>query len=202
MNKEGAFRKLKRLEGYDLRKLADKYGVTVFKGGKPNKGWAGHTIERAIGLPLNSSQRPNAGSWELKLVSLKRKPGGIIAPKETMQITMINASNVLDNPFESSHLLAKLQSLIICGRIFVSQDEPESILYKVSTFDVRGELYEAVKRDYEEVRDALRLRGFQSLTGRMGKLVQPRTKGAGHGSTSRAFYARTGFVATILELDI
>ncbi len=32
----------------------------------------------------------------------------------------------------------------------------------------------------------------------MGKLVQPRTKGQGHGSTSRAFYARTGFVAHIL----
>jgi len=32
----------------------------------------------------------------------------------------------------------------------------------------------------------------------MGVLVQPRTKGPGHGSTSRAFYARKIFVAHIL----
>lgn len=38
-----------------------------------------------------------------------------------------------------------------------------------------------------------------ALTGKMGVLVQPRTKGKGHGSTSRAFYARTGFVTHIIE---
>jgi len=30
--------------------------------------------------------------------------------------------------------------------------------------------------------------------------IQPRTKGAGHGSTSRAFYARIPFVSQILKL--
>ena len=202
MNKEIAIRELKILEGQDLRKLADKYKITVFKGGKPNKGWAGQTVERAIGLPLNSSQRPNAGSWELKLVSLKKKVDGTIVPKETMQITMINAQDVLGCPFESSHLLSKLRSLVICGRIFVSKDEPQSILYKVGSFDLKGELYETVKDDYEEVRNTIRTKGFQALTGHMGKLVQPRTKGPGHGSTSRAFYARKGFVAIILGLGI
>lgn len=34
----------------------------------------------------------------------------------------------------------------------------------------------------------------------MSVLVQPRTKGKGHGSTSRAFYARPHFVAHILNL--
>ena len=202
MNKEIAIRELKILEGQDLRKLADKYKITVFKGGKPNKGWEGQTVERAIGLPLNSSQRPNAGSWELKLVSLKKKVDGTIVPKETMQITMINAQDVLGCPFEPSHLLSKLRSLVICGRIFVSKDEPQSILYKVGSFDLKGELYETVKDDYEEVRNTIRTKGFQALTGHMGKLVQPRTKGPGHGSTSRAFYARKGFVAIILGLGI
>ncbi len=34
----------------------------------------------------------------------------------------------------------------------------------------------------------------------MGVLVQPRTKGPGHGSISRAFYARPTFVAHIISL--
>ena len=32
----------------------------------------------------------------------------------------------------------------------------------------------------------------------MGVYIQPRTKGAGHGSTSRAFYMRTGLIKEII----
>jgi hypothetical protein len=39
-----------------------------------------------------------------------------------------------------------------------------------------------------------------ALTGDTGVYVQARTKGRGHGSTSRAFYARALFVAHILNL--
>jgi hypothetical protein len=35
----------------------------------------------------------------------------------------------------------------------------------------------------------------------LGKLVQARAKGRGHGSTSRAFYARPVFVTHILNLQ-
>jgi hypothetical protein len=62
------------------------------------------------------------------------------------------------------------------------------------------EIYDQVKADYNLVRETIRTKGFSSLSGKMGKLVQPRTKGQGHGSTSRAFYARKEFVAHILGL--
>lgn len=61
--------------------------------------------------------------------------------------------------------------------------------------------YNIFKRDYEETRDCILTKGFEHLTGAMGILVQPRTKGSGHGSTSRAFYARTKFVAKILGIE-
>src|SRR5947208_8952813 len=47
----------------------------------------------------------------------------------------------------------------------------------------------------------IRAGGVDSVTGDLGKLVQARTKGRGHGSTSRAFYARAVFVAHILNLQ-
>ena len=64
-------------------------------------------------------------------------------------------------------------------------------------------LYEAVKADYDTVRNALLdpKRGFNSLTGKMGVYIQPRTKGKGHGSISRAFYARPLFLAQFIELN-
>jgi DNA mismatch repair protein MutH len=202
MERTDAINKLMQLENVDLVPLASKYEVTIWKGEKKNKGWAGHVLERYLGLPINSSQSPNFGSWELKIVPLKHMKNGTIAVKETMAITMIDAYNVKNTSFEESHLLAKLRKAVVCARLFESQKEERSILVRVSDFDLDvNEIYEQVKRDYEEVRKCIIENGFACLTGKMGVLVQPRTKGPGHGSTSRAFYARTRFVSKILGLD-
>jgi DNA mismatch repair protein MutH len=201
VEREDAINKLKMLERRDLVSLASQYEVTIWKGDKKNKGWAGHVLERYLGLPINSAQSPNFGSWELKIVPLKRLANGVIAVKETMAITMIDPYNVANTPFEQSHLLAKLKKAVVCARLFESQNEDRSLLVRVSSFDLNDRAtYEQVKQDYEETRNCIRTRGFEHLTGAMGVLVQPRTKGAGHGSTSRAFYARTQFVARILEM--
>lgn len=53
MERELAEVKISEIVGQDLRTLADQYNVTVFKDGKKNKGWAGHVIERYLGLPIN-----------------------------------------------------------------------------------------------------------------------------------------------------
>ena len=114
---------------------------------------------------------------------------------------MINADNVAKTDFEQSHLINKLQSLIICGRLFEGKAEKHSPLVNVGTFDLVDEkIKKQVKEDYELVRRVITTKGFQDLTGKMGVLVQPRTKGMGHGSTTRAFYARKNFVKVILDL--
>jgi len=201
MERAQAIDKLKKLQNVDLVGLAEAYGVSIWRGAKKNKGWAGHVIERYLGLPINSAQSPNFGSWELKIVPLKRRANGELTVKETMAITMIDPYNVAHTDFERSHLLAKLQKAVVCARLFESQQETRSILVRVAAFDLNDPiLYEQVKRDYEETRECIITRGFDCLSGRMGKLVQPRTKGQGHGSKTRAFYARTQFVKTILGL--
>ncbi len=202
MERDIAIRKLKELEGTDLVPLASKYAVTIWKGDKKNKGWAGHVLERYLGLPINSAQSPNFGSWELKIVPLKKLANGRITVKETMAITMIDSYNVAHTPFEQSHLLAKLRKAVVCARLFESQKEERTILVRVASFDLTDKIiYEQVKKDYEETRNCIITNGFEYLTGSMGVLIQPRTKGAGHGSTSRAFYARTPFVAKILGIE-
>ena len=201
MERNAGIKKLKAIEGQDLVPLAYHYGVTIWKNGKKNKGWAGHTIERYLELPLNSAQSPNFGSWELKIVPLKRLANGKITVKETMAITMINTVNVSQNKFEDSHLLAKLQKAVVCARLFESQKDERSILIRVSQFDLDDpDVYKQVKEDYEEIRQCILSEGFDGLTGASGKFVKPRTKGPGHGSISRAFYARTNFVKYILGL--
>jgi DNA mismatch repair protein MutH len=130
LDRKEAVRRINLLAGKDLRPMADEYRIPVWKNGHENKGWAGLVIEHYLGLPQNSRQAPDFGTWELKVVPLHQ-----------------------------------------------------------------------VKDDYEAIRAQIRLRGIDSVTGDLGKLVQARTKGRGHGSTTRAFYARTTFVAHILNLQ-
>lgn len=202
MHREIAILKIEELVGFDLRPLADKYGVTVWKDGKINKGWTGHVIERHLGLPLNSSRSPNFGSWELKVVPLKRNRKGELVVKETMAITMIDAVEVAAKEFEESHVFNKLQKMVVVSRVFESKAETSSLLHAAATFDLNNPfVFAQVKADYNLIRETILTTGFTSLTGKMGVLVQPRTKGKGHGSTSRAFYARTQFVAHILNIN-
>ncbi len=203
MHREEAVLKLKQLEGRDLHDLAQDFGITVLsEAGRVNKGWAGHVCERYLGLPINSAQSPNFGSWELKSVPLKRLASGLLSFKETMAITMIDEYYVSRTPFEESHLLSKLKKAVIVTRIVGSDYSKPTFVHSVTSIDLTGELYKAVRADYELVQECLNdpQRGFSALTGSMGVYIQPRTKGAGHGSRSRAFYARPRFLAQFISL--
>lgn len=204
MRRDEAVLKLKQLEGQDLHNLAENFGVTVVsEEGQVNKGWAGHVCERYLGIPINSSQSPNFGSWELKSIPLKRLKNGSLAFKETMAITMIDAYHVARTPFEESHLLAKLKKAVIVARIVGDSYNQPTFVHSVTPIELTGDLYEAVRADYELVQECLSDpdRGFSALTGKMGVYVQPRTKGAGHGSVSRAFYARKIFLSEFVDLS-
>ncbi|MBN1538481.1 MAG: hypothetical protein JW908_17225 [Anaerolineales bacterium] len=195
MDRTDALNKISLIIGQDLRILANELNITVFKEGKKNKGWAGQVIERYLGLPINSAQSPNFGSWELKTISLKYQKNHVLTIKETMAITMIDAFNVERTNFENSHLLNKLKKILIVARIWENQFENKSILYAATSFDLgNSEIYNQVKADYDLIREIIINNGFSSLSGKLGVYIQPRTKGPGHGSKSRAFYARTSFL--------
>lgn len=211
LTREEAMRKLKQLEGQDLRQLADTYGITIFKEDAGfNKGWAGLTIERYLGLPPNALQEHDFGDWELKTVSLKKLLlVERIVPKETMAITMINPAHVVATPFRQSHLYTKLARLIVCGRMYTNRQESSTILMRCEMFDFDDyedmSMLQQIEQDYELVRSILAEDGgspesVTKLSGKMGIFVQPRTKGKGHGSKSRAFYMRTKALAKLLKL--
>lgn len=205
MERKEAIVRMQALIGQNLHDLAQKYGVTVYAdSGKVNKGWAGHVIERFLELPLNSAQSPNFGSWELKTIPLKQLKDGCWTFKETMAITMIDPVNVCQKAFEDSHLLSKLKKAVVVARTVGKTVNDPSFIYDIVEFDLNegSELYQAVQADYDLVRQTLLNCGsdITALTGKMGRYIQPRTKGTGHGSTSRAFYARPIFLAQFINL--
>jgi len=119
-----------------------------------------------------------------------------------MAVTMLEPAEVLANKFEDSHLYDKLRSMVVVSRIYESASELHSILHAAAEFDLDDpKIHEQVKDDYEMIRQRIRATGIDSVNGDLGRLVQARTKGRGHGSTTRAFYARPIFVAHILNLQ-
>lgn len=202
MERREAIVKLQELIGRELHELAEQYGVTIYRNNRVNKGWAGHVFERHLQLPINSAQAPNFGSWELKSIPLKYKKNGELTFKETMAITMIDPVNVCQKKFEGSHLLAKLRKAVVVARTVGANIDEPSYIHSITEFNLSNEMYKALKADYDLVRDTLLNpdKGFHTLTGKMGVYIQPRTKGAGHGSTSRAFYARPKFLAEFIKI--
>jgi DNA mismatch repair protein MutH len=202
LNRAEAVRRINLLAGKDLRSMADEYKIPVWKNGRENKGWAGLVIERYLNLPQNSRQAPDFGDWELKVVPLRKDGSGNLRVKESMAITMIEPAEVLASKFEDSHLYDKLRSLVVVSRVYESKDELHSMLHAAAEFDLDDpKVHAQVRADYETIRTQIRNGGIDSVTGDLGQLVQARTKGPGHGSTSRAFYARSIFVAHILNLQ-
>jgi DNA mismatch repair protein MutH len=196
-----ALRRIRLLSGKDLRPLAEQYHVTVWKNGHKNKGWAGQVIEQYLGLPQNSLQAPDFGSWELKVVPLVPTADHALRVKESMAITMLEPAEVVASKFADSHLYDKLRSMIVVARIFENVEDTASVLHSAAEFDLDNpSIRKQVEADYEAIREIIRTKGVDALTGDTGEYVQARTKGRGHGSTSRAFYARALFVAHILNL--
>jgi len=155
MDRNDAVKKLHKLIGKELHELAEDLGVTVYKNGKVNKGWAGHVCERYLELPINSAQSPNFGSWELKSIPIKKLRNGKLVFKETMAITMIDPVNVCQKEFDESHLLAKLKKAVVVARIVGKTVDEPSYIYSIVEFDLSGRLYDAVKADYDLVRNIL-----------------------------------------------
>lgn len=201
LDRKEARRRLDLIVGRDLRAMADEYGIPVWKNGHENKGWAGLVIERYLGLPPNSRQSPDFGDWELKVVPLRRASDGALRVKESMAITMLDPAEVLADKFSDSHLFDKLRRMVVVSRVYEGPEERHSLLHAAAEFDLfDAKIYAQVESDYTAIREKIRANGINSLTGELGTLVQARTKGRGHGSTTRAFYARQSFVARILNL--
>ncbi|MFA5098741.1 MAG: MutH/Sau3AI family endonuclease [Candidatus Paceibacterota bacterium] len=196
-----AIKNLKKHLGQDLRKLALEHGITTYETGKQNKGWKGLVLERLAGLQTNISKAPNGLSWELKSVSFHEVKGQLV-PKETMAITMINPEELKAHSFFESHCWAKLKAIVFCAVEWDGKNAESGRLLKVASLDFAedDELIQEIKADYDFIRNKLITQGFEALTGADGKWIQARTKGPGHGSISRAFYARTGLVKKIFEI--
>lgn len=202
VDKITAIKRLSAFIGVDLMEKAEEFGITTFVNGKQNKGWKGQVLERLAGLSNDNAQAPDGLDFELKSTAY-RQLRGKWDPKETMAITMIKEKDLVSTPFYKSHCWEKLSSVIFCAVTWNGLHDPKAELLQIDALDFTedGKLINEIEKDYELIRAKCARDGFGALTSSDGKWIQTRTKGPGHGSTSRAFYARKEFLREVIKFD-
>lgn len=195
-----AVAELQKYIGQELHQYAEQFGITTYKNEHQNKGWKGQVIERLAGLTNNNKKAPNGLSFEVKSSAFCQNKSGVWVPKETFAITMLNPKELETTEFFDSHCWEKLKSLIYCAVSWNGTNNSTSKLLKVVSFDfsVDSSVIEQIKSDYDFIRNKYITQGYGSLSGRDGIFIQARTKGSGHGSKSRAFYARKILINEII----
>ena len=121
--------------------------------------------------------------------------GGI----KSVRFASLSDWETLDASVDASGVVTFGSASQVFYKYELDKEESSSKLLYANSFDLLStNFWQQIKEDYELVQNTIRTKGFEELTGKMGKFIQPRTKGTGHGSTTRAFYARISFVETIL----
>lgn len=164
-----------------------------------NKGLPGHFLEDLLGIP----QTPNCldcSDGELKIFPVKKLKNGTLVPKETIAVTMLSTDELRANDFNASKCCKKMTKMLIVPYYrsgnTIQFMKPKIVDRGCEEF---AELYGTLESDYNQIRKNYIDSGvLQSAT---GKLLQNRTKGAGHGSTSRAFYLRPAFMKQCVPLS-
>lgn len=200
ISRKVALQNLKQHLGKDLYLLAKDYGISTYETGKQNKGWKGLVLERLAGLETNVSKAPDGGDFELKSVSFYEIDRELV-PRETMAIAMFTPEELMSQDFFESCCWEKLRGIIFCAVRWNGYQSKKSELLKVSSLDFHESerITQQIKMDYDFIRNKLLQLGSEMLNGKDGQWIQVRPKGAGHGSTGRAFYARKELVKYIFD---
>lgn len=162
-----------------------------------NKGEVGVLLEKLTGIP-QSSACLDCEDGELKVFPVKRNKAGKLIPKETIAVTMINKELLKSETFENSRVFKKLSNTLYVPyeRTGDNVTYLEPTLVNL-TLDEYKPVYEKLKTDYDYIRNKFIESG--EMSSEDGVILQNRTKGAGHGSTSRAFYLKKEFALEFIS---
>jgi len=180
-------------------KINDIVGVAYMLPKTRNKGLPGTFLEELLGIP-HTPNCLDCSDGELKTFPVKRLKNGNLVPKETIAVTMLSTEELRLCDFQSSKCCKKMSRMLLVPYLRTNDTvrfmTPRIVDREAGDF---AELYTALEADYEEIRTEYLASGL--LKSRMGKFLQNRTKGAGHGSTSRAFYLRPAFMKRCVRLS-
>jgi hypothetical protein len=174
--------------------LNKEYTLPITK----NKGLPGLFLEELLDIP-HTQNCLDCSDGELKLFPVKKLKKGTLVPKESIAITMLSTDDLRTTDFKSSKCYKKISRVLIVP-YYRTSDTIQFMTPKIIDKECADclEIYKIFESDYNKIRAKYLEDG--TLSSSTGSLIQNRTKGAGHGSTSRAFYLRPDFMKRYIPL--
>ena len=177
-------------------KVLPLIGRSIVSPRTANKGATGLLLETLTDIAHGPSPL-DCTDGEVKAFPMKRDRQGKLVPKETIAMCMLSKEDLSANAFETSRPAKKMNRVLM-----VPYERIGDIITYLTPFTFRlsdhPDIAATLRTDYETIRARFCTDGL--LTSRMGILLQNRTKGAGHGSTSRAFYLRKEFIRSVMPI--
>jgi DNA mismatch repair protein MutH len=180
-------------------RLEAHIGKTIVCPKTLNKGAAGLLLETVLGIP-HSPRCLDCDDGELKVFPVKRNTKtGALVPKETIAVTMVDRTALATESFAESRVFRKMARMLC---VPYERTGDTVIFYRPTLIELEdgtnAALRARLEEDYKAIQSHFVATGEMSSS--LGGLLQTRTKGAGHGSTSRAFYLRTAFAAEYVPI--
>lgn len=189
--------------GTKLLEYAVSAGVPIFGKNGMNKGWRGTAVERLLGLSQGNSKGSDFPDLEVKTVPVRFSKGRVSA-KETTCLCVLDANEMGRSSFKDSGIYAKMKNTLFVLIDVEDENDPKIAGTRCVRLEDHPDLLEQMEKDYEEIAehilDGLDEHGFNvSLTGKLGKVMQPRPKTGKKGSYSWAFYLKKKAVDELLN---
>ena len=169
--------------------IGKEYKLPITK----NKGLPGYFLEDLLGIP-HTRNCLDCVDGELKIFPVKKLKNGKLVPKETIAVTMLSTDELRENDFNTSKCCKKITRMLIVP-YYRNGDNIRFLQSSIVDRSAHTEMYTTIENDYNTIRQQYIEHGI--LQSKTGMILQNRTKGAGHGSTSRAFYLRKEFLKCI-----
>ena len=163
-----------------------------------NKGATGLLLETITGIP-HTPNCLDCSDGELKTFPIKKRKDGSFLPKETIAVTMLCEDSLKTCSYQESRCAKKMNRVIFVPYL----REGEMITYFKPVLweaEKQQEICRQLQEDYQTIQTMYV--NEKILKSEVGKYLQTRTKGAGHGSTSRAFYLRTCFLKEHIPIHL
>jgi DNA mismatch repair protein MutH len=201
-----------RLAGLCLADVASELKVNVPHNFKRHKGWSGQLIECYLGATAGS--KPEQDFVELG-IELKTLPlSYALRPLETTYVCYAPLRHTMGVTWETSNVRNKLQKVLWIP-IQGERDIPpgERIIGSPILWQPSAKQSLLMQQDWEELMDMISLGQVESITARIGQVLQLRPKAAdgsalteaigNNGSTiltrPRGFYLRKEFTQSVLD---
>ncbi len=170
------------LIGSTLRESTDAEEIADIK---RSKGSFGEAVEYYyFDLKNNSDSAPDfkEAGIELKTTPLKRNKGGALSAKERLVLGMINYMTVVDETFETSHLMEKADDILLISYLWEPDKDP--LDYEVEIVELislselpKGDLSQ-IKLDWETVVNKVRNGRAHEISGSDTLYLEACTKAA------------------------